>query len=508
MTDKNDLPLIIIASNRGPYSFTQKENGEFDSKRGAGGLVTALSALAERHEVLWVAAALKDGDRAWAEKHQQIPQDVEGTQLQLLIPDAEAYEKYYNTIANPLLWFIQHQLWDTTRSPSIDNKTWDAWENGYKVINRMFADAIIKTVKEAKRPVIILPQDYQLYLLPGFLRDALGDDVQIQPFCHIPWPGPDSWRILPAPMRNALLESLLASNRVGFQTTKDAFNFVQTCRFYLEGAHSRGARDAIEYKGRRVGAVGYPISIDTEKVIELAQTNEVSLLKNGLLNTVGDYKLILRADRIEPSKNILRGLEAYRLLLELYPEHRGRVKMLALLVPSRMEVTEYATYMQEIMAQAGLINAEYSDGWWEPVRTIVGDNYARAIAAMQMYDVLLINPLADGMNLVAKEGVLINQRDGVLVLSENAGAVYELGQYALTVPPFDVYSTAQTLNQALTMPPGEKNERAEALRNRVKQADVKRWFNDQIQDALAEMAVSSQPSSDSTSSVPVAKTSE
>ena len=173
--------------------------------------------------------------------------------------------------------------------------------------------------------------------------------------------------------------------------------------------------------------------------------------------------MILRVDRIEPSKNILRGLEAYRTLLEMHPEHRGKVQMMALLVPSRMEVDEYQDYLREIMSEAGMINANFSTPYWEPVRIMVGDNYDRAIAAMQLYDVLLVNPLADGMNLVAKEGVLVNQKDGVLVLSEDAGAFYELGEHALTVSPFDVYGTAKALHQATDHVAGRKTPACRCL---------------------------------------------
>jgi trehalose 6-phosphate synthase len=285
-------------------------------------------------------------------------------------------------------------------------------------------------------------------------------------------------------MRRTLLEGLLASDRIGFQTRKDAFNFVQTCRFYLTDAHSQGSRNSIHYQGRRIAAKTYPISVDVEKVESIAEEMETKLFKTQLINHIGDHRLILRADRVEPSKNILRSLQAFRVLLERHPEHLRKVQMMALLVPSRMEVQEYLIYLKDIMAEAGLINADYSDGLWEPVRVIVGDNYHRAIAAMQLYDVLMVNPLADGMNLVAKEGVLVNQRDGVLILSEFAGAYYELGDHSLTVSPFDVHSTAETLHQALTMPPEEKNTRAGALKKQVRSASVKLWFSTQVDDAL------------------------
>jgi trehalose 6-phosphate synthase len=481
--DNQKNPLIVIASNRGPFSFETREDGSYRVSRGSGGLVTALGALAQKHDVLWVASAMNDIDRQWATEQGDQIREVEEIYLKLVIHDEAQYYKYYNNISNPLLWFIQHQLWDIPRSPTITRHTWDAWENGYHPINKGFAEAIASSLadQDPDRQVVVFVQDYHLYLVPHYLRQIMGDRVQIQPFIHIPWPGHDAWRILPAEMRTTMLSSLLQSDRVGFQTEKDAFNFVQTCRFYLPGAHSHGSRNSIDYKGRTVKACTYPISVDVEKVQELAAERETRLLKNQL---IGDHRIILRVDRIEPSKNILRGLEAYRTLLEIYPEHRSKVQMLALLVPSRMEVDEYQDYLQQIMAQAGMINAEYSDGLWEPVRIMVGDNYHRAIGAMQIYDALLVNPIADGMNLVAKEGVLVNERNGVLLLSEHAGAFYELGEHALTVSSFDIYGTAQAMNAALTMSIDEREKRAKALRTIVEKADVRRWFYDQLEDAL------------------------
>ena len=300
--------------------------------------------------------------------------------------------------------------------------------------------------------------------------------------------------MLPQQMRVAILDSLLASDRIGFQTRKDAFNFVQTCRFYLNNAHSHGSRDSIYYHERKVEAKTYPISVDVEKLESMMDEPKTRGFERQVRNFVGGQQLILRVDRVEPSKNILRGLEAFRALLEAHPEHAGKVQMLALLVPSRLEVDEYQGYLQDIMALAGFINAEYSDGQWEPVRILLGNNYPRALAAMGLYDVLLVNPIADGMNLVAKEGVLVNQNAGVLVLSEYAGAFYELGEDALSVSPYDTYGTAEALHEALIMPHEERQRRAESLRATVKSADVKQWFYSQVEDALR--AWSSQESRD------------
>jgi trehalose 6-phosphate synthase len=504
-SDKNADPLIVIASNRGPYSFKKREDGKFDMNRGEGGLVTALAGIADRYDVLWIAAALSDDDREWAQAHADEPTDVGDMRIQMLIPDSDAYYKYYNVISNPLLWFTQHELWDIPRNPVITEETWDAWHEGYVAVNRQFAETISASIPKTKQPVLIFPQDYQLYMVPHFLREKLGDRAQIQPFCHIPWPGPDAWRSLPPKIRNPLFSSLLQSDRVGFQTETDAFNFIQTCRFHLPDAHARGRRDYIEYAGRKTTAKAYPISIDVEKVQELAQDPLTTMYKQQVINEIGasrQFSLILRTDRIEPSKNILRGLLAYRTLLEKYPEHRGKVKMLQLLVPSRMEVDEYQTYLQEVMGTTASIEADFSDAYWEPVRTIIGNNYPRALAAMQVYDVLLVNPVNDGMNLVAKEGALLNENDGVLVLSEHAGAFYELGEHALTISPFDVYGMAEAMHEALTMSAEDRERRAKALKQQVIDNPVTQWFYLQVADALA--ALKSQSKKASTSSTPSA----
>lgn len=499
-------PLIVIASNRGPFSFRQRGDGKFAYKRGEGGLVTALAAVADKHDVLWISAALSRDDQEWARRHGDEPQTVGNMRLRLLTLERQRYRRYYNVFANPLLWFIQHELWDSPRKPVISKETWDAWREGYMIVNRRFAEAIAASLPPTDQPIIVFPQDYHLYLVPKYLRELVGERVQIQPFIHIPWPGPDAWRVLPQPMREALFESLLASDRVGFQTKTDAFNFVQTCRLYIEDAHSRGSRDSIEYHGRRVMACAYPISIDVDKVRALASEPQTKLLKQQLMMSIGDNRLILRTDRIEPSKNILRGLLAFRALLEAHPEHRGKVQLLQLLVPSRMEVNEYQSYLQEVTAAAALINADFSDDLWEPVRTIIGDNYYRALAAMQIYDVLLVNPVSDGMNLVAKEGALVNQRDGVLILSELAGAFYELGEEALDISPYDVYSTAEAIHQALTMDDDERRRRATALREQVANHGVTEWFFNQVSDALA--ALNSQPRNVSTPGTPGSRMSD
>ena len=230
----------------------------------------------------------------------------------------------------------------------------------------------------------------------------------------------------------------------------------------------------------------FPISIDVDALHHLASSQEVAQHRSELLDLVGDQQLILRIDRIEPSKNIVRGFLAFEEMLELYPEHRGQVKFLALLVPSRMDVDEYQNYLDELMAAAGRVNATYGDSEWEPVRVLGGDSYPRAVAALQLYDVLLVNAIADGMNLVAKEGPIVNQRHGVLILSERAGARQQLEPGALVVSPCDVYATAGALHEALVMTEWERQDRAERLQRLVEREDIADWLCRQI-ETVAEL---------------------
>jgi trehalose 6-phosphate synthase len=240
----------------------------------------------------------------------------------------------------------------------------------------------------------------------------------------------------------------------------------------------------LAYEGRQIDAVPYPISIDVDYLEKRLVSEEVQAHLAQFRERYAESKLLLRVDRVEPSKNILRGFIAYRNFLNAYPEYRGRVSMLALLVPSRTEVKEYRHYLRDIMALVGEINATLGEGDWEPVRVLLGNNYDRAIAAFSLYDVLIVNPLADGMNLVAKEGVVLNQRDGVLILSEEAGAAEEMGNLPLLVSPYDVYGTREAMQVALTMLPDEKKERAQKLAAQVREHDIHRWFRQQLDDAL------------------------
>lgn len=476
---------LIIASNRGPVTILQDEQGQTEFQRGSGGLVTALSGLAQHVDATWIACALTPLDAQW--RSGQAPLAESGSMgVRFLDPEPAAYDGYYNVIANPLLWFLQHSMWDVPRSPVINRATWDAWEKGYVQVNRLFAIDVLEQVQAETKPSLVMFQDYHLYLAPGFVRAGLqpGDPTRLLHFVHIPWPGPEYWGLLPPGMRQPILESLCAADVLGFQTRTDGLNFIRTCESFLHDISVDFKRGRIWFRNHSTYVRDFPISIDVEKLKGLAETPEVAAYREELESFLDGSKLIARIDRIEPSKNIVRGFLAFEEMLALYPELQGEVKFLAVLVPSRLGVDEYQDYLDELSAAAGRVNAVYGSSDWEPVRVLIGENYARAVAALQLYDVLLVNAIADGMNLVAKEGPLVNRKDGVLVLSEKTGAFEQLQSGVIGVSPCDVYATAEAMHQALVMNASERAERAQRLRWVIEREDIVDWLCRQVETVV------------------------
>jgi trehalose 6-phosphate synthase len=482
---------LIVASNRGPVTFSYEDDGSFTSRRGSGGVVTAVSAIARDRQPIWIAAAMTEGDRARAEVARRNGVglispggDVPEFRLRFVVPEQEAYNQYYNVISNPLLWFLQHYLWDTPRAPDITADTWRAWHEGYVVVNRLFADEILAACEHCTEPPIIMLQDYQLYLVAGIIRERMPNAI-LQHFVHIPWPDPDYWRLLPAAMRRAILEGMLGNDIVGFQTPSHARSFMYTCEANLPEVEVDYVGRGVIYDGRRIEVRAYPISIDVASVRRNAYSSTARAHDRYLPGYWNEFT-VLRVDRAEPSKNIVRGFQAFDRFLDAHPDFQGRVNFVAIMVPSRMDVEEYQDYLDDVSAVVGRINAKYAnvETGWQPIHVIMGENYARALAAMKWYDVLLVNTIIDGMNLVAKEGALLNERNGVLILSEGAGAAIQLGDDALMIAPADIEGTAEAIHQALTMPLTERRHRAERLRRTVEADDVAVWFGEQLSDII------------------------
>jgi trehalose 6-phosphate synthase len=475
---------LFIASNRGPIEYHIAEDGKLKGKLGGGGVVTALLSLSRYAEFTWVAAPMSKGDRQAAQmsKIGRLPSPPTGRKfsLRFVLCPQQAYHKYYYNICNPVLWFLQHYMWDQLSCPDITGEVYDAWENGYVPVNQAFAQALITETEKTNKPPLVLLQDYHLYLVAGYIRRQIPDAI-IQHFIHIPWPDPRYWQRLPAPMRQAILENLCATDIVGLQTKQDMRNFLHTCESTLTEAKVDYQNHTVHLNGHLTKVISYPVSVDVVGLRKLALSPQVEQYEKKVRPYLGE-QTIIRVDRADPSKNIVRGLKAFDLLLERYPQFQGKARFLFFLVPSRTEIKEYQDYAQEIEESVTAINDKYGTSEWQPITVFYENNRPQAIAGMRHYDVLLVNSIADGMNLVAKEGPIVNTCDGVLILSETTGAHEQLKKGALSVAPTDLEETTQALYAALTMDPWKRERRAKFLRRAIESDNITRWLSRQLKD--------------------------
>lgn len=459
---------VVIASNRGPVSFARDESGTIVAKRGSGGLVTALIGALHAAGGLWIASAMSDEDREQAGRgRMEIDDPGARYSVRYLAFDPDEYDAFYNGISNRVLWMLHHCLWDAPRTPAFDAGTALAWE-AYRRVNAAFADAL---AEEGDSDFLV--QDYHLALAPAMLRDRR-PDARIAHFSHIPFAGSTYFRVLPRRYRLELLAGLLGADVIGFHSVDWAENFLVDAR-EIPGATVNLRARTIRWRGRSVRVGIYPISIDVESLRSDARGQGVEDARRHLKDLVGHRALLLRVDRAELSKNILRGFLAFERFLEQCEGWRGSVVFFAQLNPSREGVPEYARYMEECFAAADRVNERFGTEDWLPVTVSHMDDFSTAIAGYERYDALLVNPVFDGMNLVAKEGPTLNRRDGALILSENAGAFPELGRHAVVVSPFDVEGTAEAIRRALEMPAPERARRARGLRSAVQRNRLDAW---------------------------------
>jgi trehalose 6-phosphate synthase len=483
---------LIVVSNRGPVSYA-RERGERVPRRGGGGLVTALRSLVSHDDVTWIASAMTAEDTAAArdaggEAFEETARDGSAFRLRLLEHEPAAYDRFYNVFSNPLLWFLQHYLWELAYTPVIDNGVYHAWDEGYVKVNRAFADAVIAELEEQPDAAVFF-HDYHLYLAPRFVRNDV-PDATLAHFVHIPWPQRDYWNVLPEHIRAAIHDGLLANDIVGVHTQRWQVNLLR-CLADIVGASPDFSSGTASYRGRTTLVTHHPISVDAREFDELAASPAVLAAEEGLVKDRAE-KLIVRVDRTDPSKNVVRGLRAFELYLAAHPHMQGRVVMLTLLDPSRQDIPEYSEYLGAIQREARRVNERFERADWQPIDLRIEDNFPESVAAYKQFDALFVNAIYDGMNLVAKEAPLVNTRDGALILSENAGAHEELGGWAITVNPFDVYGQAEAIHRALSMPGEERRRRLGAIRAHVAEHDQAQWIEAQLRDL--DRAVAPVPS--------------
>jgi trehalose 6-phosphate synthase len=474
---------LIVVSNRGPVSFGLDENGSRVAKRGGGGLVTALRSLVSHHDVTWIASAMTEEDRVAAEEAEngaieETARDGSPYRLRLVAHDPAANDWFYNVVSNPTLWFLQHHLWNLPYAPDLDPGLHHAWEEGYLAVNANFADAVLAELDRDPQATVLF-HDYHLYIAPKLVRSAR-PETAIAHFVHIPWPATDAWHVLPDSIRRAIHEGLLANDVVGFHADRWRLAFLRSAQD-LVGAEIDFEEGSARYDGRLSLVTSHPISVDPAEFDELAVSEDVLARERDLVARRPEF-LVLRVDRTDPSKNVTRGFRAFELFLDAHPELHERVSMLALLDPSRQDIPEYAEYLGAIQRAARSVNDRFQREGWTPVELSIQDDFLGAVAAYKQYDVLLVNAIFDGLNLVAKEAPIVNERDGVLILSENTGAHAELGDWALTVNPFDVAGQAEAMYEALALPVEERRARTEAIRAHVREHDLEAWIGRQLDD--------------------------
>jgi trehalose 6-phosphate synthase len=474
-----DSSLVLVA-HRGPVRFSE-EGGHRVEHRNAGGLVTALEGIVQevQHRVRWICAPASDEDRVVArtDPWTRFTTDSATCQVRMLDIARDAHDAFYNVIANPLLWFVQHDLYDEA-VPSIDADVRRAWHEGYVEVNHCFA-AALSDPETVPLGSTVMVHDYHFYLVPGMLRPTR-PDLFVQHFTHIPWPRPDAWRVLPATMRDAIFRGLLGSDIVGFHTARHVHNFLSGCEQLL-GLEVDYDENEVEFDGRRVAVRHYPISINTDALESFAASADVMERAHELAaDRTG--QVVLRVDRADPSKNIVRGFEAFAEMLRRYPDMQGSVTFLALLQSTRRDVAEYVAYMRSIDEVVASVNTEFSTRDWQPIDLRLVDDLALAVAAYKTFDALLVNSVADGMNLVVKEALVVNETDGAVVLSERAGAVDELGSVVITVDPYDVVGQADAIHDALTMPEALRRERLAVAAGMVRSNNMQKWLRHQLND--------------------------
>ncbi|RZS89464.1 trehalose 6-phosphate synthase [Motilibacter rhizosphaerae] len=493
-----DVPVVVL-SHRAPVQF-RREKGKRLIRRGAGGLVTALVGLAgQLEDAVWVCAATTDEDSAVAAEHEggavplvmtaeprpadgDEPDDAPVLDVRLVDVPPQEHEDFYQVFSNPLLWFIQHGLYGHATTPVIGRREREAYEQGYVPVNEAFAEAVAEEVRARGGRALVLLHDYHFYLVADRVRQAC-PEVVLSHFIHIPWPGPDAWVVLPQDIREQIFHGLLGNDVVAFHTERFARNFL-LCVQELLGLPIDLQQKTVSYQGRTVAARTYPISIDVGALEEMAASEDVAERREELERDLlpDGEQLLLRVDRTDPSKNIVRGFLAFELLLEQHPELVGRLRFLAFLQPSRLDVPEYADYLGRIGAVVARVNAKYARTGYAPIDLRLQEDFATAVAAYTLCDAVLVNSIADGMNLVAKEMVVVNTRDAVLCLSESTGAHAELGHFAVTLNPFDIQQQADALHEALTMAPDQRRQRLEAAAGVVRANDIGKWLDAQIAD--------------------------
>jgi len=481
---------VLIVSNRGPIEYILQSDSTLDYQRGVGGMVTALINMGTLLKATWVALAISPGDRqavatlqrdGWL--HPPLAQMSEMRLRYVTIP-LEAFQKHYGVISNRVLWFLQHYLFQTLQPSIDDSQMHDAWTKGYVIANQAIASAVADEMRHSTNRSVVMIHDYFLCLVASMLR-AQQPDALLFHFLHCPWPEVRYWNYLPSYISQDIFRGLLANDILGFQTMLDAHNFLFGVPILLNNAQVDLVQMTATYQGHTTQIRAYPIGTlpeqDRYDVGDIASFPELAPL---LLARQQHQLIVMRVDRLDPSKLIVPGFAAYEQLLDNHPELREQVIFLALFVPARESLPEYRRYREEVQAAIDRINKRYETATWQPVNAIYGNNRVRALTAMREFDVRQGKVAADDMNLVVKECIAVNKRDGVVALSRTAGAYQQLHNAVLPIASYSIEETADALHKALTMSPTDKKRLREVGLQVVYNSTLHHWLEQQLADIL------------------------
>jgi len=464
---------VVLASDRGPVTFIQKDGGLHRRPRLSsvtGVLHTAARGLS--NEVTWLATSTSAGDASAVTSglFHRLTSDL-GYAFEPIVFDPAAYRAYYEDVGVRMFWFAHHELWTEVPTREFGEPDQSAID-AYQLVNRRFAERI---AERSKPDALVLFHDYQLATAPKALRQ-LRPRQPIAHFTHSPFASARSIAQLPRRVVLALLEGLLAADLLGFQRRLWAERFLDCCE--LVGAVVDREAGIVWYGDHRVWIRCYPIPVDLQAAMAISR-NQSALDWASRMQANPGVRLIVRVDRLDPSKNVVRGFQAFELLLDRNPHLRGHVHFVACLVPSRTDVPEYRWYGQRVREVVTQTASRYPGS----LTVHLSEDRSRAMGALRQYEVLLVNPLLDGMNLVAQEGPLVNAVNGVVILSKGAGSADQLGDApVLLEDPRDVAETASALETALDMPLPERQRRAAAMRASICSHDPLSWLLAQLTD--------------------------
>lgn len=468
---------VILVSNRGPVSFAERQ-GNFQIQRGAGGLAGALDWAARElgDRAIWIAAATSEDDREALEQGatEDLPEEL-GYRVDLLDIDPDMYSEYYDSVSNRMLWFANHCLLDEVGVDDFGERERSAWDEAYEPVNKFFAT---EAGKRATDGSLVLFQDYHLATAPGHLRRARPDQVILH-FTHSSFCGPEGLGRLPDPIPKRVIEGMLGADLVGFHVAPWVEGFLDSAEAI--GADVDRSTGVVRHHGRQSWVRAYPIPIDADELRERADGEDARTWAKRFRQET-DGPLIVRADRTEPSKNIVRGFEAFGRVLDRRPDLSGHAHFVACLYPSRQSMEEYQKYESRVRGAVDQVNDRHPGA----IELFMENDFDRTLGALKVYDVLLVNPVMDGMNLVSKEGTAVNESSGALVLSRGAGSFTELGDEAVAIQdPFDVEAIAGAIEEAIDMPMAERSRRADRLRDRVGSRLPQDWIGAQLDDLFA-----------------------